>query len=281
MRRVAYILFFAFRLWALDPKVSLSQYARKTWQVEDGLPQNYVTWIGQSADGYLLVGTSGGAARFDGLKFTPLVLDAATGLTREWITVVQAGKDAGTIWVATRDSGFYQLGKKHWPVRLDSLIVDKGGVPVGLGPGLFRAGGNDLTKVREGLSPSDPSWSGLLEVSAGLLVASRQGLYLLADPKPPSMLLPYSVLALARSTRRDGVWLGLSHGVGFYRMSQKPEMFVRHSRTCRVAARGPGRRAVGGDLGIWFVARSERARREIHDGGGARRQLRPRPVRGS
>jgi signal transduction histidine kinase/ligand-binding sensor domain-containing protein len=224
MRRLATILFITFPIWALDPKVSLSQYARKTWQVEDGLPQNYVTWIGQSADGYLLVGTSGGAARFDGLRFTPLILDAASGLTREWITVVQAGKDAGTIWVATRDAGFYELGTRHWPVRLDSLVIDKRGTPIGLGPGLFRVDGKDLTTVREGLSPSDPSWSGLLELSPGLLVASRQGLYLLADSKPPSMLLPDSVLALGSASRRDGVWLGMSNGVGFYRLSQKPEM---------------------------------------------------------
>jgi ligand-binding sensor domain-containing protein len=36
----------------------------KTWQTEDGLPQNSVTSITQSRDGYLWVATYGGMARF-------------------------------------------------------------------------------------------------------------------------------------------------------------------------------------------------------------------------
>src|ERR1700712_5457557 len=40
------------------------------WTTIDGLPQNSVNAVAQTPDGYIWVGTFGGLARFDGLKFT-------------------------------------------------------------------------------------------------------------------------------------------------------------------------------------------------------------------
>src|SRR5581483_2358805 len=51
-----------------------AEYSTRTWQVEDGLPNNFVSAITQSPDGYLWVGTREGLARFDGMRFTPTVL---------------------------------------------------------------------------------------------------------------------------------------------------------------------------------------------------------------
>jgi signal transduction histidine kinase/ligand-binding sensor domain-containing protein len=47
-----------------------SNYFTHLWQTEDGLPQNAVTSIIQTRDGYLWLGTYGGLARFDGVRFT-------------------------------------------------------------------------------------------------------------------------------------------------------------------------------------------------------------------
>lgn len=44
-------------------------YAISIWQTEDGLPQNSVTSIAQTSDGYIWIGTYGGLARFDGVRF--------------------------------------------------------------------------------------------------------------------------------------------------------------------------------------------------------------------
>lgn len=44
-------------------------FSLRGWQVEEGLPQNSVTAIAQTRDGYLWVGTYGGLARFDGESF--------------------------------------------------------------------------------------------------------------------------------------------------------------------------------------------------------------------
>ena len=49
---------------------TLPSYYLRTWHTEDGLPENVVTAIVQTRDGYLWVGTYDGLARFDGASFT-------------------------------------------------------------------------------------------------------------------------------------------------------------------------------------------------------------------
>jgi len=47
-------------------------YLVHVWQTDDGLPQNWVSSIAQTPEGYLWIGTRyGGLARFDGMRFTP------------------------------------------------------------------------------------------------------------------------------------------------------------------------------------------------------------------
>jgi diguanylate cyclase (GGDEF)-like protein len=54
----------------IDPKTALTQYKIDVWQTEQGLPLNAVQSLLQTRDGYLWVGTAGGLARFDGVRFT-------------------------------------------------------------------------------------------------------------------------------------------------------------------------------------------------------------------
>src|SRR4051812_156795 len=67
------------------------------WQTEHGLPQNAVTALIQTRDGYLWVGTFNGLARFDGLRFT--VFDAAQTGSLQTGRVTSLFEDAaGTLW---------------------------------------------------------------------------------------------------------------------------------------------------------------------------------------
>ena len=52
-----------------DPRRALTQYKIDNWQTEQGLPLNTVQALLQTRDGYLWVGTGGGLARFDGVRF--------------------------------------------------------------------------------------------------------------------------------------------------------------------------------------------------------------------
>ena len=52
------------------PAGAAPNYFIRSWQSEAGLPQNKVTAVVQTHDGYLWVGTYSGLARFDGVRFT-------------------------------------------------------------------------------------------------------------------------------------------------------------------------------------------------------------------
>jgi signal transduction histidine kinase/ligand-binding sensor domain-containing protein len=72
LRSLTLCWIFVHALGAAGPDWKLSQLNRKVWQIEDGLPHNYVAAISTDENGYLLLGTSSGIARFDGLHFTAL-----------------------------------------------------------------------------------------------------------------------------------------------------------------------------------------------------------------
>jgi ligand-binding sensor domain-containing protein len=54
---------------ALDPSRNPSQYRFDEWSRIDGLPYPAIHELFQSSDGFIWIGTSSGAARFDGITF--------------------------------------------------------------------------------------------------------------------------------------------------------------------------------------------------------------------
>src|SRR5215469_14263611 len=52
-----------------ETQLHSNDYLVTEWQTSDGLPENLVSSFAQTSDGYLWVGTFGGLARFDGLRF--------------------------------------------------------------------------------------------------------------------------------------------------------------------------------------------------------------------
>src|SRR5215472_9803238 len=50
--------------------VQNTEWLIKSWQTDDGLPENSATAMVQTPDGYLWFGTFNGLVRFDGVKFT-------------------------------------------------------------------------------------------------------------------------------------------------------------------------------------------------------------------
>ncbi len=82
-----------------------SPWLSRRWTTEHGLPQNSVTALLQSRDGYLWIGTFGGLARFDGLRFT--VFDAGDGLGSSRILALAEDAE-GTLWIGTEDAGLWR-----------------------------------------------------------------------------------------------------------------------------------------------------------------------------
>jgi ligand-binding sensor domain-containing protein/signal transduction histidine kinase len=84
------------------------RYDIRAWQTDEGLPQNSVTAVVQTPDGYLWVGTRGGLARFDGVRFTLLEDEAVAHLKESPISAMCVTKD-GSLWVASEGGGLTRL----------------------------------------------------------------------------------------------------------------------------------------------------------------------------
>jgi signal transduction histidine kinase/ligand-binding sensor domain-containing protein len=91
--------------------VALAQYRFDSWTTDNGLPQNSITGITQTKDGYLWLTTFDGLVRFDGVRFTVFERTGTRGLPSNRLTTLFADR-AGTLWIGTEDSGLvrYQDG---------------------------------------------------------------------------------------------------------------------------------------------------------------------------
>lgn len=84
-----------------------------TWGLRDGLPQSSVTALVQTRDGYLWVGTFGGLARFDGVRFVVFDLANTPGLDGHRV-IALAEDPAGTLWIGSEDGGLARYRRGHF-----------------------------------------------------------------------------------------------------------------------------------------------------------------------
>jgi signal transduction histidine kinase/ligand-binding sensor domain-containing protein/DNA-binding response OmpR family regulator len=87
---------------ALDPAKALSQYVHTMWDSERGLPQNSVSAIVQTSDGYIWFGTQEGLVRFDGVRFTVFDHSRRGVLTHNFVTALLEEHD-GSLLIGTND----------------------------------------------------------------------------------------------------------------------------------------------------------------------------------
>jgi signal transduction histidine kinase/streptogramin lyase len=78
------------------------QFRARRWTTEEGLPQNRISCLKQTSDGYLWIGTWFGLARFDGLRFTVFNKNNTPLLGNDSIKSLVEGQD-GTLWIGTQD----------------------------------------------------------------------------------------------------------------------------------------------------------------------------------
>jgi len=75
-------------------------YAVRAWTIENGLPTSTVQDIAQTPDGYLWLSTTGGLARFDGVRFEVFGLGHGLPTNRfQGLTVDRAG----ALWISSED----------------------------------------------------------------------------------------------------------------------------------------------------------------------------------
>jgi len=169
--------------FALDPGRSLTQYMHDVWKWSPalGAPFGTITALGQTPEGYLLIGTdSDGLLRFDGVRF---VRDAEFDRLRRlngYRLEALASDAAGTLWAAT-PMGVARLSHGTWTTTL----LPPG--PVGLA----------------------------LDVDGDLLVAARQGGLIRSRGGASETLTREDSTSVAAGAGRE-VWVGVGsppHGL--------------------------------------------------------------------
>ncbi len=85
-----------------------ARYSSRTWQTDEGLPDNVVQAVAQTQDGYLWVGTHSGLARFDGTRFTTFNPTNLPGLADSTITALCADQ-TGALWIGSDGGGLVRL----------------------------------------------------------------------------------------------------------------------------------------------------------------------------
>src|SRR5262245_28623202 len=87
-------------VFALNPRLDVSQYVHAVWRVSDGFPAARIAVIAQTTDGYLWLGTDTGLFRFDGVKATLFRPPLNQPLPSSRITELMAARD-GSLWIGT------------------------------------------------------------------------------------------------------------------------------------------------------------------------------------
>jgi len=202
-----------------------NRFVIKSWGTEAGLPQNTVNAVLQTRDGYLWLGTQGGLARFDGVRFK--VFGLAEGLPSIQVLALHEDTD-GQLWVGTlgglsrmRNGGFETFSqdpgwadinvvtfaedsdRRLWIGTLAGLVLWQQNQVVQLEAldSLARSRIRDLLRLRSGAMWIAAS-SGLFEFKDGKLSE------IIGPPSDPTLTTIYDLL-------EDGagnIWASIGNG---------------------------------------------------------------------
>jgi signal transduction histidine kinase/ligand-binding sensor domain-containing protein/ActR/RegA family two-component response regulator len=218
---------------SLDPNLAITQYIHKSWQTDAGLPENSVTAMAQTPDGYLWLGTEGGLTRFDGLKFTTFDKRRVPELGTALITSLMVDQQ-GFLWIGTgsgtllrfKDRTFQPIGAACglFGHSITALYQD------GHGAVWIGTDGGGLTRDTDGVCQTFRRTDGLADNSVFAIVGDQKDAVWIATQNGLSKFYagkfeatPYqnqlrqlSVRAL-RVDQAGALWIG-THGRGLFRL---------------------------------------------------------------
>lgn len=205
-----------------------SAWFARVWRSDDGLPNEHVTALAQSQDGYLWVATSTGLARFDGSRFTPVSFRALDGdrSVPPGVGGVVALSDGGVLISRLRGPvvrlsangstlSLVPTGVREGVMPLNSTEDKQGGLWVGYADGSVVRVGPDGTRrfeERDGVPKAATIYSLACDVSGTVWLAKGDAVLVFRDGKfePLGALngifRPHDKLRL-RAARHGGVWI--------------------------------------------------------------------------
>ena len=149
------------------PLLEPPEFVLAQWTTAEGLPQNSVTSIVQTPDGYLWLGTFGGLARFDGSRFRMARRADSAGNHTDRILSLAVAPDSA-IWIGT-EAGLLRYHRDTFEVytvaeglpdgQVSAVHVDRDGVvwiETARGAMARRVGGRFVPERPEGSRPLSP-----------------------------------------------------------------------------------------------------------------------------
>lgn len=213
-------------------KIGDKEYIERVWRTDDGLPQNSVTSIVQTRDGYIWVGTFGGLARFDGVKFTLFNSGNTRGLSGNRIVSLYEDT-AGVLWI-----GFESGGMARYADGKFTSYTTKDGAPNGsLRISRADANGNlwivslagNLSENRlhifkdgrfRTFSEKDSLPGGVIGLvadrSGKIWVSTERGLFL-EENEQFRLMLETKDATNIQSSADGGLWLSSNNFIGLYK----------------------------------------------------------------
>jgi PAS domain S-box-containing protein len=221
-------LLFNAHAFSLDSKTEPGWKVLDVRQQPQGLPQNSVSAILQTHDGYIWVGTRQGLARFDGVRFTTFDARNKTQLPEsEILKLVEA--DDSSLWIATHGGvSRYKDGQFTVFTTQNGLVADytsslckdpEGGIWIGTWSGLshYKDGRFTNYTAKDGLADSgvpalacDSDGSIWIATRSGSISKFQNGKiisHVAGEPKPSS---PIKALCL---DRQRALWIGTNDGL--------------------------------------------------------------------
>ena len=228
----------------------------RSWQSQDGLPEETVQAFAQTADGYLWVGTSGGLLRFDGARFRLFAHENTPAFGENSVFCLLAARD-GRLWIGTDGSGLIEWrdGAFHtYPAAngqtadfVRALAEDRNGLLwVATDDGLFWARNGRLERADKPLGLPVFNVHAVLEDRTGRIWVGGSRLYSLKNGQSREYSLPGNdsknkVKSFLQTS--DGmIWVGTVGGL--YRMLPGQDRFEpvpEVSGTIQIIARGAQR----------------------------------------
>jgi ligand-binding sensor domain-containing protein len=198
----------------LAPRVEAKWFVR-TWQSDEGLPDNTVMGIDQTPDGFLWVATKTGLVRFDGLQFRDFSTQIP-GLVSDTIYAMCADRK-GRLWV-TKEQGAI-------------ICIDQGHVTVVLVPDplLPKRRVRMLVEDGEGSVWASIPDEGLLRIKDG-----KTRLYTTADGLPPGETVLVTVDQKGQLWFTRSGWVGIFKNERFVTMREDRLKFISAAADKRV-----------------------------------------------
>ncbi|HWD18809.1 MAG TPA: two-component regulator propeller domain-containing protein [Verrucomicrobiae bacterium] len=203
------------------------RFASRLWQMDEGLPNNFVQAIAQTHDGFLWVGTLAGLARFDGMRFTTFDARNTPEIKNSSITALCATRD-GALWVGSdgggvavlRDGVFSTLTQSNGLAGNEVRVIYEGknALWVGSTTGMSRYQGGHVVNytTKQGLL-SDVVRAILEDRSGALWIATGGGLNRLTgqvmDSFPMPNGLPNDAVRAIFQDKGARIWIGSNNGM--------------------------------------------------------------------